>query len=410
MILVDPTGRADPGFARSLDVEVVVPAFNEERDLAQNIGRLRDYLDRFVPFNALVTIADNASTDGTEGIARRLESELAGVRAIRLDEKGRGRALRTVWLQSEASVVCYMDVDLSTHLDAVLPLVAPLLSGHSDLAIGSRLAPGARVVRGPKREFISRSYNLLVRAVLGSSFSDAQCGFKAMSRDAAQALLPLVADNGWFFDTELLVLAERNGLRIHEVAVDWIDDRESTVQIASAVREDLRGIFRLLRVFTSGGGWTDFPGGRRHEGVSELARIAGIGLASSVTYVLLFAAFRAAWGPLAANGLALCTTTIANFGVHHWFTRGGKLRHRYRRDLVGTAAATSVSFVFTTLALVVADLLAVSAVGDVIALILATIAAAPLRLVAVKASIDATGTDDPGTRLVTLTDEKGKVS
>ncbi len=393
MLLLDPTGRVDPRFARSLDVEIVVPAFNEERELAQNVRRLRDYLDRFFPFKALITIADNASTDGTEGIARSLESELVGVRAIRLDEKGRGRALRTVWLQSEASVVSYMDVDLSTDLDAMLPLVAPLLSGHSDIAIGSRLAPGARVVRGPKREFISRSYNLLVRALLGSGFSDAQCGFKAMSREAAQALLPLVADNGWFFDTELLVLAQRNGLRIHEVAVDWIDDRQSSVQISSAVREDLCGIVRLLRVLTSGGGWTDLPGRRRQQDVSEVAKIAGIGVASSVSYVLLFLAFRPVCGPLAANGLALCTTTIANVLVHAWFTRGGRFRRRYRRDLLGIIAATTVSLLLTTLALVVAGLLAVSAAGDLIALILATIAAAPLRLVAAKASIGFTTQD-----------------
>ena len=169
------------------------------------------------------------------------------MRALRLDRKGRGRALRAVWGDSRARVVAYMDVDLATDLDALLPLVAPIISGHSDLAIGTRLAPGARVVRGPKRELISRCYNLIVRTALRLHVTDAQCGFKAMGTDAARTLLPLVEDDEWFFDTELLALAERNGLRIHEVAVDWIDDADSRVDIAQTATADLRGIGRLVR-------------------------------------------------------------------------------------------------------------------------------------------------------------------
>jgi hypothetical protein len=138
-----------------------------------------------------------------------------------------------------------MDVDLSTDLDALLPLVAPLVSGHSDVAIGSRLAAGSHVARGPKREAISRSYNLLLKATLHSGFSDAQCGFKAVRADAAAVLLPLVEDEGWFFDTELLVVAEHNGMRIHEVPVDWIDDPDSRVDIVSTAIGDLRGVRRI---------------------------------------------------------------------------------------------------------------------------------------------------------------------
>ena len=206
MVLAERSHLDDP-ILGNLDVEIVVPVFNEERDLERSIRRLRRYLDDRLPLRVLVTIADNASSDATSHIALRLANELALVRTVHLEEKGRGRALRTTWLQSKAAVVAYMDVDLSTDLDALFPLIAPLLSGHSEIAIGSRLAPGARVVRGPRRELISRAYNLFVRGLLGTRFSDAQCGFKAMSREAAQVMLPLVADNGWFFDTELLVLA-----------------------------------------------------------------------------------------------------------------------------------------------------------------------------------------------------------
>lgn len=228
-------------------VDIVVPVFNEERDLEPSVRRLRAFLDDRFPFDAVITIADNASTDSTWTIASRLAGSIPGVRALHLDHKGRGRALRQAWLGSEAPIVAYTDVDLSTDLDALLPLVAPLLSGHSDLAIGSRLAPGARVVRGPKREFISRSYNLLLRTVLRVRFRDAQCGFKAIRSDVARYLVPAVQDTAWFFDTELLVKAERAGLRVHEVPVDWVDDPDSRVQIASTARTDLRGVLRLVR-------------------------------------------------------------------------------------------------------------------------------------------------------------------
>ena len=197
------------------DVEIVVPVYNEEQSLGGSVDRLQRYLSENFPLTWLITVADNASTDNTWGIACRLAKEMDGVRAMHLSEKGRGRALRAVWLQSNAAVVAYMDVDLSTDLAALLPLVAPLITGHSDVAIGTRLAEGARVVRSPRRELISRLYNLVLRTTLRSSFSDAQCGFKALRADVARRLVPLVEDNGWFFDTELLVLAERNGLRIH---------------------------------------------------------------------------------------------------------------------------------------------------------------------------------------------------
>jgi glycosyltransferase involved in cell wall biosynthesis len=229
------------------DVEIVVPVYNEEAGLETSIRRLHRYLTERFPLTWLVTIADNASRDRTWEIAARLAGQLEGVQAIHLGQKGRGRALRAAWATSSAAVVAYMDVDLATDLKALLPLVAPLVSGHSDLAAGTRLAPGARVARGPKRELISRSYNLLLKATLHNGFSDAQCGFKAARAEVARALLPLVEDDGWFFDTELLVLAERNGLRIHEVPVDWIDDPDSRVDVAATARDDLKGIWRMAR-------------------------------------------------------------------------------------------------------------------------------------------------------------------
>ncbi|MBE3200879.1 glycosyltransferase [Frankia sp. CH37] len=238
------------GLAPVLDL--VVPVYNEERDLAPSVRRLHTYLSATFPYPFRITIADNASTDTTLATAHGLAAELPGVAVTHLDAKGRGRALRTVWAASDAAVLAYCDVDLSTDLAALLPLLAPLLSGHSELAIGSRLARGSRVVRGPKREVISRCYNLLLRATLRVHFTDAQCGFKAIRADVAAALLPHVADNGWFFDTELLVLAERCGMRIHETTVDWIDDPDSRVDIVSTALADLRGIRRIRREIARG--------------------------------------------------------------------------------------------------------------------------------------------------------------
>src|SRR5205807_3646078 len=225
---------------RAVEVEIVVPVYNEEAQLEASVRRLHAYLSTRFPVSWVLTIVDNASRDRTWGVACRLARELDGVQALHLDAKGRGRALRAAWSASRATVVAYMDVDLCTRLDALLPLVAPLLSGHSDVAIGSRLARGARVVRGPKREVISRAYNFLLRLGLGARFSDAQCGFKAITAVAARRLIPAVQDQAWFFDTELLVQAQRAGLRIYEVPVDWTDDPDSRVDVMATAIEDLR--------------------------------------------------------------------------------------------------------------------------------------------------------------------------
>ncbi len=302
------------------DVEIVVPVYNEQQDLAVSIARLHSYLSHNFPLSWLITVADNASTDSTWAIACRLARELDRVRALHLAQKGRGRALRTAWLQSNASVVAYMDVDLSTDLDALLPLVAPLITGHSDVAIGSRLAPGARVVRGPKREFISRTYNLILRATLHNSFSDAQCGFKAMRTESARRLLPLVQDDAWFFDTELLVVAERRGLRVHEVAVDWVDDPGSTVDLVRTARDDLKGIARMMRPRDNAKRELP-PSPRNPAGGSgpapnvsgELVHLAGRSILSTFSFAVLFILFYGSLGGVGADVVALALCALGHF-------------------------------------------------------------------------------------------------
>jgi glycosyltransferase involved in cell wall biosynthesis len=226
-------------------VEIVIPVYNERHALEGSVRELHEHMTRDFTFPFAITIADNASTDGTLELARELAGELGELEVLHLESKGRGRALRAAWSRSEADVLAYMDVDLSTDLSALEELLTPLLEGRGDIAVGSRLAAGAQVTRGLKREVISRGYNVLVRMLLGVGFSDAQCGFKAGRREVIQPLLAEIEDESWFFDTELLYLAQRNKLAIHEVPVRWVEDPDSRVDILATAREDLRGLLRL---------------------------------------------------------------------------------------------------------------------------------------------------------------------
>ncbi|ADJ48482.1 glycosyl transferase [Amycolatopsis mediterranei S699] len=345
------TGPVDLAGPRPV-LDVVIPVYNEETDLEPCIRRLHAHLAEHVSYPYRITVADNASTDATLQVAERLAREFPEVAVRHLDEKGRGRALNAVWQASDAAVLAYMDVDLSTDLAALGPLVAPLLSGHSELAIGSRLARGARVVRGPKREFISRCYNLILRSTLAAKFSDAQCGFKAIRADVARELLPHVVDTGWFFDTELLVLAQRAGLRIHEVPVDWVDDPDSSVNIVKTATEDLKGIARVTKATFTG----EIPVSRLREQlgrqpigvdapgvpprlVTQLVRFAAIGVSSTLAYLVLFLLLRTVVGAQPANFAALLVTAVGNTALNRRLTfgirgRAGAGRHQFEGLLV----------------------------------------------------------------------------
>lgn len=231
----------------SESLDVVIPVYNEQVDLEPSISKLREFLQANCPYNWRIVIADNASTDRTPDIAQELVQRWPEVAYLRLPQKGRGRALRRAWLESPADVVCYMDVDLSTDLKHLMPLVAPLMAGEMHVGTGSRLLRGAEVVgRTPLREFTSRVYNMLIWIMFpGRSFVDAQCGFKAVSREAIQKLVPQIKDNAWFFDTELLLRAEKASYKIHQVPVRWIDDPASTVNITDTAWKDIKGLIRV---------------------------------------------------------------------------------------------------------------------------------------------------------------------
>lgn len=385
-------------------VEIVVPVYNEEGDLAASVRRLDSYLRAEFPYGYVITIADNASTDRTWAIAQRLALESSRVRAVRLDRKGRGLALKTVWSMSAAPVVAYMDVDLSTDLRALLPLVAPLITGHSDVAIGTRLSRASRVVRGPKRTVISKTYNLLLRGTLAVSFSDAQCGFKAVRTDAATQLLPLIENTNWFFDTELLVLAQRAGLRIHEVPVDWVDDPDSRVDVVATAKEDLAGIARLGRGLVSGrlpverlraelATRADVPStvpGVPRRLTGQLLRFALVGVASTLAYLLLYLGLRTVAPAQVANLLALLITAVANTATNRRLTFGVSGRAEVIKHHVGGLAAFGIGLLLTSGSLTLLHLVTPTPArgAEVTVLVLANAISTLVRFVALRRLMD----------------------
>ena len=227
-------------------VDIILPVYNEEVGLPKSIETLQGFLSQQMSsYQWRVVIADNGSTDGTLPVAQELSEKYPGVTHVHLKQKGRGRALYKTWTESQANVICYMDVDLSTRLESLPHLVQAIEEGY-DIAIGSRLAKGARVERRTvKREIISRCYNLLIKLMFWTHFSDAQCGFKAVSSKTTRELVPLVKDKAWFFDSELLIIAEKNGYRIKDVPVHWVDDPDTRVKVAGTAYEDVKGLMRL---------------------------------------------------------------------------------------------------------------------------------------------------------------------
>lgn len=374
-------------------LDVVIPVHDEEEQLETSVVRVVEHL-RTLPWSARVTIADNASTDATPDIARRLACTVPEVELLQLAEKGRGRALKRAWSGSSSAVLVYMDVDLSTDLAALLPLVAPLVSGHSDLAVGSRLSRGSRVERGLRREVISRSYNVILRGTLRARFRDAQCGFKAIRRDAAVELLPLVRDDAWFFDTELLVVAERAGLRIHEVPVDWVDDPDSSVDVVRTALADLRGVARLgsallrgrlpLREVGERLGRTSAAAGRGHLG-TQLAMFVLVGLASTAAYAVLYVGLRTVVSPWWANVSALLVTAVANTAANRRLTFGVRGPDRLLTQQVQGLVVFGVGLAVTTGALWLLHAVTTPGPGvEVAVLTAANLAVTVLRFVALR--------------------------
>ena len=358
-------------------IEIVLPVLNEEKILETSVRRLDGFLREQFPIAARITIVDNASTDRTESIGTRLADELDRVSYVRLERKGRGLALREAWSVTAAPIACYMDIDLSTDLNALFPLVAPLLSGHSDLSIGTRLSPSSKVTRGPRREFISRTYNWILRSTLRARFTDAQCGFKAIRTESVKPLLAEVKDDGWFFDTELLMLAQRRGLRIHEVPVDWTDDPDSRVDIIPTAWIDLKGVARLLSA-------------------GQVSRFVIVGVASTIAYAFIYLLLRQGIEAGPANAISLALTAVGNTAANRRWTFGLKGRERLVRQYLGGAVVYLITLALTSGALVILNEVSPSHshLVEVVVLVAASIAATVTRYFALKSVVFSIGLSD----------------
>ncbi|WP_084773004.1 glycosyltransferase [Nonomuraea candida] len=348
---MEPRPRVLDRRVRPASVDIVIPVLNEERALPGCVRTLARYLDGF-PLPWRVTIVDNGSTDATWPVASALAGEFERVHARRLDVRGRGAALRAAWQDSPADIVAYMDVDLSTDLDALFPLVAAVASGHSEIAIGTRLAPGARTRRSLRREVVSRGYNALLRYGFGVRFSDAQCGFKAARTDVVRPLMGRIEDDSWFFDTELLLLAEHNGLRVHEVPVDWIEDGDSRVRVVRTAVDDLKGLARVAWSMATGRARVEVhrpePTPTHPDAVLTRSRAAAVATFCSIAcftllYALAYLPLRHLWAPAAANLGALLLT-----GVAHVVAQRRAAGRRRRRTRSGAALLLAATYVLTT--------------------------------------------------------------
>ncbi|MEV0380172.1 glycosyltransferase [Nonomuraea sp. NPDC050643] len=321
----------DPA-TRLASVDIVIPVLNEERALPGCVRTLTGFLDGF-PLPWRITIVDNGSTDATWPVATELAGEFDRVHARRLDIRGRGAALRAAWQDSPADIVAYMDVDLSTDLDALFPLVASVASGHSEIAIGTRLAHGSRTRRSLRRELVSRGYNALLRFGFGVRFSDAQCGFKAARTGVVRPLMDKIEDDSWFFDTELLLLAEHNGLRVHEVPVDWIEDTDSRVRVVRTAIDDLKGLARVAWSMSMGRAEVEVTRSEptpthpdavlarpRAVTMAKFTSFAAIGVISGILYTLLYLPLREIWSPAMTNLAALILTGVINIEANRRWT------------------------------------------------------------------------------------------
>ncbi|MEV2266683.1 glycosyltransferase [Nonomuraea africana] len=344
MNMVSPVREAKPDqpFADLVFVDVVIPVLNEERALPGCVRTVHSFLTSYFSAGWRITIVDNGSTDGTWKLCQEFADTVPGIHAMRLGERGKGAAIKAAWTASPADVLVFMDVDLSTDLRGLLPLVAAVASGHCEIAIGTRLGHGARIRRGLKRELISRMYNGVLRVGFSARFSDATCGFKAAKAEVIRPVLDRVADTGWFFDTELLLVAQYNGVRIREVPVDWVEDADTRVNVWRTAAEDVRGLVRVSRAMATGAAWAEVPPipelrpahpdaalpVPRLETLRKVTLFALVGLASTVVHMLLYLTARQMAGPGLANLVALALTSLANTEANRRWTFNRPGGHR----------------------------------------------------------------------------------
>lgn len=391
-----PGTRLPGPFQLAVSVDIAIPVLNEERALPGCVRTLQAFMRESLPVSWRITIVDNGSTDRTWQVAQELSAELAGVFARRVETKGKGAAIKTAWRESPADVVAYMDVDLSTGLRALLPLIAPLVSGHAEIAIGTRLSGGARTQRSARREIVSRCYNGMLRFAFSVGFTDSSCGFKAARASVIRPLLDKVADDRWFFDTELLLLAEANGLRIQEIPVDWIEDVDSRVRFWHTTVCDLRGLIRVTRAMSHGEIFANIPAppllrpahpdpvlaAPRAVMIRKMAWFSVIGTASTAVHTSMYALLRSLWTPVWANLLAFVVTAVLNTEANRrWtFNKAGGPRSRVH---LRAGVVLVAYYAITTIALTTAiDVMRLNRQREIFVLLITYATLTVLRFVA----------------------------
>ena len=229
---------------------LMLPIYNEEEQLESSMRTVFDYATKNLSeYDWRVHVGDNASKDKSKEIYTKLHNENPTRFTFRtLDKKGRGLNLRDSWLKEEYDIAIYMDVDLSSDINAVKNMVDQIRDRKADLSVGSRLLPASKVIgRKLLREITSRGYVFIIKTLASTKISDFQCGFKAISKELALKIVPEVEDNTWYFDTELILLTEKSGYKVYECPVRWTDDPGSTVKVWKTATDDLKGLYRTLK-------------------------------------------------------------------------------------------------------------------------------------------------------------------
>jgi glycosyltransferase involved in cell wall biosynthesis len=234
-----------------LRFDIALPVYNEEATLKFQVRRLDDYLNtlNFDEHEFRILISDNGSLDQTKQVAEILANEIQRVSLIVVGEKGVGLALRKAWENSDADVVGYMDLDLSTDITHLNEVIAIFTQDNCDVLNASRLLPLSEVSNRKKiRSLTSRGLNILIRSIFKTNLSDAMCGFKFVKRSTLESAIKCGAtSNGWFFVAQLLLVAEMTGLRVREIPISWVDDGNSKVKIVQLIKQYIFEIFKLRK-------------------------------------------------------------------------------------------------------------------------------------------------------------------
>lgn len=307
-------------------VLLVIPIYNEEKIIENTVRETIKYLNENTKYSYILVVADNASTDSSPEIVKNLQKEIPFLEYVRLPKKGRGLALHTVWKDFNAEVVAYMDADLSSPLTSLPNIIDPILNNESDVTFGSRLLPpGQAINRKGKRELTSQGYNFLLQFILGATFKDAQCGFKAISKEKFNQVEEEIKNQNWFYDTELLLISQYKGLRLKEVPITWVDDPDSSVKVFKTIVENLKEMGRVYFTY-------------RPESVFiKLFKFAIIGVLSTVGTALLFFLLRFVLDPQLANIVSLSTATILNTIANKRFAFKNKTKDPWGKTIIISA-------------------------------------------------------------------------